>query len=74
MAVKFRWTQTIVIEYEVNPDHYPAETWAAPEAMLEVDRQNFEKEPGMLLMTVDEGEEKITLVGEILLEEKSNAG
>lgn len=45
--MKARITMTAVVEYEVNPDHYPNPD---PKAMLAVDVDQYGRDPFMLLL------------------------
>lgn len=51
---------TVVFEYEVDPDLYPGAK--TPGERAEIDRENFAKNPGMVVETLaDKGAKSVTL-------------
>lgn len=49
--MKIRLTQVIVKEYEPDPGHYPV--GLSVNEMAEIDRENYDAEPGLLMEYAD---------------------
>ena len=64
--MKFRITQTLVVEYEVNPEFYLPDA-TAPEDMLQLDIHSAETDPGLFW---NEEDTEVSTVGEIIYDEE----